>query len=317
MKKDDRCWYWVYTGEEFVFTEGYAHFATARYIHRWDCPDELPMHRHGFTEIVIVMNGSARHIINTGTGECYSGMVSRGDVLIIAPHEEHTYELSQGMEFEIINLDFSTEFSDKILKNEAAEVRTLDFIYQQPMLPPQIRFGNGFQLLESELAYIAAQEELIEREFREKSIGYLMMSEHLMAEILLIISRRYLKFIETSSQTRNIKDMSHVTRVRGYIEHHYAEIIHKAELARIGKCSERHLSRIFKEYTGMTVTGYINFVRLNRARDLLSGTKERITDISTAVGFNDISYFNKTFLSATGMTPRDYRKEFVVRKQGY
>lgn len=74
-------------------------------------------------------------------------------------------------------------------------------------------------------------------------------------------------------------------------------------------CSERQLSRKFKQQMGMTVTAYINEVRLNHARELLLRTDEKITKIALKAGFNDISYFNRTFAAAVGMTPREYRSQ--------
>ena len=58
-----------------------------------------------------------------------------------------------------------------------------------------------------------------------------------------------------------------------------------------------------------TVTAYINEVRLNHARELLLRTDEKITKIALKAGFNDISYFNRAFAAAVGMTPREYRSQ--------
>lgn len=54
MNKDERRWHWVYTGEEFQFAEDIP-FASVRYNHSWKRPEELPMHRHKFTEIVLIL----------------------------------------------------------------------------------------------------------------------------------------------------------------------------------------------------------------------------------------------------------------------
>ena len=69
MNKDERRWHWVYTGEEFQFAEDIP-FASVRYNHSWKRPEELPMHRHKFTEIVLILRGYSSHIIHlypTGT----------------------------------------------------------------------------------------------------------------------------------------------------------------------------------------------------------------------------------------------------------
>ena len=47
----------------------------------------------------------------------------------------------------------------------------------------------------------------------------------------------------------------------------------------------------------------------NAVRELLLRTDEKITKIALKAGFNDISYFNRTFAAAVGMTPREYRSQ--------
>ena len=179
------------------------------------------------------------------------------------------------------------------------------------MLPPDIRFSNKLRLGEEEIEEVVALVARINREMKAGRVGYRMMMGYIMAQILMIISRRYLESLdsEENEMTAEIKDFSYISRVKGYIEYHYAEDIKKEELARIGMCSERQLSRKFKQQMGMTVTAYINEVRLNHARELLLRTDEKITKIALKAGFNDISYFNRTFAAAVGMTPREYRSQ--------
>ncbi len=310
MNKDERRWHWVYTGEEFQFAEDIP-FASVRYNHSWKRPEELPMHRHKFTESVLILRGHASHIIHLYPTGTHVSQVRRGDVLIINPHEEHTFELAQGEELELININFTSEFLDGFFKQGDAEVRILDFVYQQPMLPPDIRFSNKLRLGEEEIEEVVALVARINREMKAGRVGYRMMMGYIMAQILMIISRRYLESLdsEENEMTAEIKDFSYISRVKGYIEYHYAEDIKKEELARIGMCSERQLSRKFKQQMGMTVTAYINEVRLNHARELLLRTDEKITKIALKAGFNDISYFNRTFAAAVGMTPREYRSQ--------
>lgn len=269
------------------------------------------MHRHKFTEIVLILRGHASHIIHLYPTGTHVSQVRRGDVLIINPHEEHTFELAQGEELELININFTSEFLDGFFKQGDAEVRILDFVYQQPMLRPDIRFSNKLRLGEEEIEEVVALVARINREMKAGRVGYRMMMGYIMAQILMIISRRYLESLdsEENEMTAEIKDFSYISRVKGYIEYHYAEDIKKEELARIGMCSERQLSRKFKQQMGMTVTAYINEVRLNHARELLLRTDEKITKIALKAGFNDISYFNRAFAAAVGMTPREYRSQ--------
>ena len=71
------------------------------------------------------------------------------------------------------------------------------------------------------------------------------------------------------------------------------------------------MSRVFKEETGTAFHDYRNAVRIGKARQLLLHEDLRITDVASAVGFDDQSYFTKVFRRFTGMTPLRYRARYT------
>ncbi len=73
--------------------------------------------------------------------------------------------------------------------------------------------------------------------------------------------------------------------------------------------SENYLSRLVKQATGRSVGAWIDIVRIQRAKRLLSGTTLSIIDIAAAVGVEDQSYFSRLFKKETGMTPSAFRKK--------
>ena len=72
--------------------------------------------------------------------------------------------------------------------------------------------------------------------------------------------------------------------------------------------SENYLSRLVKQSTGRSVGAWIDIVRIQRAKRLLSSTSLSIIDIATSVGVEDQSYFSRLFKKETGVTPSDFRK---------
>ena len=72
--------------------------------------------------------------------------------------------------------------------------------------------------------------------------------------------------------------------------------------------SENYLSRLVKKYTGRSVGAWIDIVRIQRAKRLLSETRLPIIDIAAAVGIEDQSYFSRLFKKETGLTPSSFRK---------
>lgn len=52
---------------------------------------------------------------------------------------------------------------------------------------------------------------------------------------------------------------------------------------------------------------YLNGLRLTRAKALLADRHSRISEVAYAVGFNDLSHFDKTFRKMVGRSPTEYR----------
>ena len=68
-----------------------------------------------------------------------------------------------------------------------------------------------------------------------------------------------------------------------------------------------YFSTLFKSSTGSSFKEYLNMVRIEESKRLLSNTDYSIIDIAVAVGFEDQSYFSKVFKKYTGLTPKQFR----------
>ncbi len=73
-----------------------------------------------------------------------------------------------------------------------------------------------------------------------------------------------------------------------------------------------YLSRTFKKALGMTLTDYINKLRIEEAKYMLDHSNESVAKIALSVGYSDPNYFSKVFTKLEHVTPHDYRK----RKKG-
>ena len=99
-------------------------------------------------------------------------------------------------------------------------------------------------------------------------------------------------------------------RVLVYIESNFREEISLSDLASEAGLSAKYLCRLFSQLTGKSPVEYLNEYRVDRACALLSDTDLPILDIVYSCGFNDQSYFIKTFKKYKGTTPGAYRKNF-------
>jgi AraC-like DNA-binding protein/quercetin dioxygenase-like cupin family protein len=309
MDKYEKKWHWVFSGKEFKFADVNFPFAIIRFVHKQS--DQLPMHRHGFNELVFVLDGSATHQIHIPHVGSYECKISKGDIFIINPDEEHTFTFEEGERLDILNINFQSSFLDGTFIQGKNEVRVMDFVYLQPSLPLNVRFGNILKLTDNEMQSIITQVDNMMIELKEQNIGYIHVIGLYMALIFTLLSRKYNQAMTSGLVLKSNKEqsMSNIYRVMGFIEHHFTEEISKEELAQIGICSVRNLSRKFKECTGETVLEFMHRLRVDKSRRLLIETDMKITDIASLVGFNDISFFNKTFKKRMNITPREYREK--------
>lgn len=67
-----------------------------------------------------------------------------------------------------------------------------------------------------------------------------------------------------------------------------------------------HLSKAFRQHTGLSPKQYLMKVRMEKAKSLMN-TSFSIHEIASSVGFNDALYFSKQFRKWTGLTPSEYR----------
>lgn len=70
--------------------------------------------------------------------------------------------------------------------------------------------------------------------------------------------------------------------------------------------SRSNLYRKIEALTNQSTHEFIRSLRLKRAAQLLKKSSGSVTDIAYAVGFNNLSYFSKTFRQQFGQTPREY-----------
>ena len=73
--------------------------------------------------------------------------------------------------------------------------------------------------------------------------------------------------------------------------------------------STSYICTLFKNETGQTLNQYITKYRVEKAKKLLADPLNKITDISSNVGYSDGNYFGKTFKKIVGLSPTEYRDQ--------
>lgn len=120
-----------------------------------------------------------------------------------------------------------------------------------------------------------------------------------------ILKQLLLKVIETVDE--NALPARMVEALDKYIRDNAGDDISNAEIGAIFGYHPFYISKVLKDRKGTTLRQYIIAYRLKLAKKLLSESGKSVNEISEECGFNDPSYFTKTFKGAFGMTPKEYR----------
>lgn len=93
-----------------------------------------------------------------------------------------------------------------------------------------------------------------------------------------------------------------------YIRKNYADISGLSDIAEAVHISKQYLCQVFKKETGVTVSEYLNSIRISNACEMLRGGKYNITQIALLCGYNSSPYFCRVFKEIMRMTPKEYQK---------
>jgi len=143
----------------------------------------------------------------------------------------------------------------------------------------------------------------------EKNLAYVnkVMRINNQEDLCAWISTALNEFIELVYSSQDARKVTQISPAINYIDANYDKPITLADIARASYISVSRLAHIFKEQMGITLIDYLTSVRIERAKQLLLATEQSCTEICFQVGYNNQSYFTRTFKRLVGMTPRQFR----------
>ena len=100
--------------------------------------------------------------------------------------------------------------------------------------------------------------------------------------------------------------------VKIYVRDHISTELGRDEIAENIGYHPDYISRVFHEYTGETLTGYIQSEKIKRAIFLFTETSMSVGQVAERLGYTNFSYFSQLFRKITGYTVRDYKKRYLA-----
>lgn len=117
-----------------------------------------------------------------------------------------------------------------------------------------------------------------------------------------------------SASSRAARKPRRAEEVLSWIEANYARPYRLDDLAEALHLSPYHLSHLFKEAVGVSISDYISARRVHQAVILLTTTDKPVSMITEEIGLTNVSYFCKWFKSNMNATPHQYRKRWADRE---
>lgn len=258
--------------------------------------NKVPLHWHEEMEFIYIKKGAGLVSV-----DFVPYKVHEGDIVVVCPGRLHTIEewKNESMEYENIIFHLSLLGS-----------RQPDFCWEA-YLSPISRGRKNLPVLitksfsgYSEIAYCLDQIDHIRETFPE---GFeLFIKGKLFELFFLFLGNKAASSSPVSS--RPLKDLERTRQILKYLEQHYSRTISIKEISEVCGMSQSHFMRFFKSTMGMSFTPYLNDYRLTMASRLLLFSEDSILTIAGDTGFNNLSYFNRSFKEKFGMTPREFRK---------
>jgi len=131
----------------------------------------------------------------------------------------------------------------------------------------------------------------------------------LLHQILRILQKDEEK--EEISAFLNTEDFSPSTKMTvKYIDENYSNDVSLEMVSEVTGYNRNYICTVFKRDCGFTVSTYLNYVRVFHAAEMIAYGDYTLQQVCAAVGFNDLSYFTKTFRKIVGIPPGQYRQAF-------
>ena len=244
------------------------------------------VHCHEFVEIFYVVSGSADHILN---GQ--KTPVSSGDVYIIKPTDYHCFKSS----------DSTTNFIHRDICISVDEYKEICTFLDLPSFEEML---HSTTTLHSKLDVETIT--FLERTFNEFTLdinnkSYNRLCRTIASSILLFISN-------TNSQFNRTALPSWIQDILDLLRSPYLYNQSVSEITKDIPYTKQHICNTFKKYMGQSITEYFLYQRLNYAKYLLLSTADSIANIANITGFNNTSFFYRSFKKQFGVTPSELRK---------
>ncbi len=249
-------------------------------------------HRHNAFEIYLFLSGSRRVCVENAAYVCRPG-----DLFIIRPETFHAGLCDETCEYDRIIMNIKPEFIRKICQMGADIGGCFDLEGESPIRRTHLCCHERKTAIELIKKYGEAQKS-------GDDMGTLLCDTYMLQ--FLIFVNCWFKREDDFTKDDNVMPKL-ISNVMDYINGHIAEEITMERLSRNFYFNSRYLSKLFREYTGITIRTYIIEKRVALAKRLLNEGCN-VSEACCQSGFNDYANFLRSFKKYTGISPGRFRR---------
>ena len=257
---------------------------------------QIPVHWHDEFEIIYVRSGFLTVSIS---GESYIGKT--GEAFVVSPGNLHLMGSQSG----------TVDYYTFLFPLKYISFRTDDMLDEKLLEP----LNSGHLMICPRVKDTAKElcEQLIEiyEAKNDESVSKITTQVRTKIILLQFIIEMWKKgfVIENDTSGRNTVEKEMVS----YIQQNFMEKISLKEFGEQFHLSEKYISRYFKEHFHITLSQYVTYLRLEHAKQLLQDTDIPVTDVAMQSGYQNVSYFIRSFQKAYAVSPLKYRKNNYSR----
>lgn len=257
---------------------------------------QIPVHWHDEFEIIYVRSGFLTVSIS---GESYIGKT--GEAFVVSPGNLHLMGSQTG----------TVDYYTFLFPLKYISFRTDDMLDEKLLEP----LNSGHLMICPRVKDTAKElcEQLVEIYMAKKDESESKITTQVGTKIILLqfILEMWKKgfVIENDTSGRNTVEKEMVS----YIQQNFTGKISLREFGEQFHLSEKYISRYFKEHFHITLSQYVTYLRLEHAKQLLQDTDIPVTDVAMQSGYQNVSYFIRSFQKAYAVSPLKYRKNNYSR----
>ncbi|MBE6367836.1 MAG: helix-turn-helix domain-containing protein [Lentisphaerae bacterium] len=257
-------------------------------------------HSHEFSEIAIILNGSAVY----ETDFCTSS-VQAGDVLVMPADGVHKFHSE--VDIEQYNILFQFEKLPVPSRDITRHPGFSSLFHLNPEYCRQMQYYPRFRIESAqELEQIKTMLNMAYQAQEQKQTGYALT---VYGTFLLLIPILLENYQRTVPQSGTVRSPERLADCLDYMKHNFRKPLHNIQLAAVAKMAPASFVRHFRGATGCTPLEYLIRMRLDEASFLLLNSQLSIAEVAQQSGFDDSNYFSRLFRRKNGLSPREYRQQ--------